>query len=142
MGGRHRTGRGSTRAGWFVAGACVVAVALGTSLTAVFVSHRPPVAAPGTDPEAGVSLRTYPVPKPTASPSDVARHLPEVDTAPPVTGTSPAPVPTSSRTPQPSVTEPGRNRGRPQPTRICYTFRYGGHTFRYCSNHSHPPRGH
>lgn len=122
-----------------IAGACACTVALGTSLSAVFVG-RQPTAAPGTDPETGVSLRTYPVPKSTASRADVARNLPEVDTAPPVTRTSRAPAPTY--TPQPSATWPGRHRGRSEPNRVCYTFTYRGHTYRYCSNHSHPPHGH
>ncbi|HEX6446410.1 MAG TPA: hypothetical protein VF053_15045 [Streptosporangiales bacterium] len=141
MSGRHRTGRGSRRAGWSLAGACAGAVVLGASLTAVVVNHQPPAASPGTDPETGVSLRTYPVPVPSASPSDVARNLREVDTEPPATRTShaAAPDPTPSRTPQPSVTEPARRRPKPEPTRVCDTFRYRGHTYRYCSDHSHPP---
>lgn len=61
MGGRHRSSRGSRRAGWFVAGTCVGVVALGASLVGI-MGRQPPATGPGTDPEAGVSLRTYPVP--------------------------------------------------------------------------------
>lgn len=139
MGGRHRSGKGSRRAGWFVACAFVGVVALGASLTAVVVNNEPPKTGPGTDPEAGVSLRTYPVPQPTASPSDVARNLRAADTAPPATRTSRAThsQPAVSPTPQPSASDPDRRRrARPQPTRVCYVFRYRGHTYHYCATHT------
>lgn len=123
--------------GWFVAGACVAVVAFGASLSALVVG-RQPTAGPRTDPETGVSLRTYPVPQPTASAPDVARKLRRVDTAVPTTSSPTDPPPTVTRASQPSATNPGRmRRPRPRPTHRCYVFRYQGHTYRYCG--THPP---
>lgn len=138
MGGRHRSSsKGTRRAGWFVAGACAVVVALGVSLTGVVVGRRPPPG-PGTDPEAGVSLRTYPVPRSTASHSDVAGNLRRADTTPPTRSRPTQTRPAVTQAPRPWPKKPERTHPpRPRPTRVCYVIRYRGHTHRYCG--THPP---
>lgn len=137
MGGRHRSSRGSWRAGWFVAGTCASVVALSTSLVGI-MGRQPPPAGPGIDPEAGVSMRTYPVPQPTPTPSDAAGNLRKVDSPPPTTTrptyTRPTGTgPTATHTRWPSPTNPERTHpGHPRPSRVCYVFRYHGHTYRFC----------
>lgn len=133
MSGRHRSSRGSRRTGWFVAGAGVAVVMLGALLTAFALSRQPPVGGPGTDPEAGVSMRTYPVPRATAPVADVARNLRTADTSPPTARRPAATHPAVTRRPRRSRTKPERA----HPTRICHGVRHNGHSYGNCA--SHPP---
>lgn len=127
MAGRHRTDITRRRAGWFVATTFTGTAVLLAAVTASSVPSRPSGAGTPSGPETDVTMRTYPVPHPTASRSVWRDHLRAVRPT-----QRPTRVNTTDRRreaePEPTVSLKRRRR----PSRVCYVFRFPGYSARYC----------